>query len=237
MDQQSVSRLIAIRAYLEAMNDELCQSVRAEIQKGTRPSLFSQWLQSDTVPAGGLSFDSLDEIVSAVLGLEAPDSPPTHPPDGMVFYQPTPARHIFHLLRLTALSESDVLIDLGSGLGHVPLLASIWTGARSIGVEREGAYIASAQRCAQDLHLDRVSFLQEDAREADLSQGTVFYLYTPFTGAILAEVLRRLQRLGESRPIRVCTFGPCTETIVKEKWLVRIARPDPDQITIFCSRP
>jgi Histone methylation protein DOT1 len=172
-----------------------------------------------------------------VLGLEAPDPPPTHPPDGMVFYQPTPARHIFHLFRLTALSESDVLIDLGSGLGHVPLLASICTGARSIGVEREGAYIASAQRCVQDLHLDRVSFLQQDAREADLSQGTVFYLYTPFTGAILAEGLRQLQRQSESRPIRVCTFGPCTETIVKEKWLVASTEPNRDHVTVFCSHP
>jgi hypothetical protein len=237
VDQQNVPRLIALRAHLEAMNDELCQIIRAEIQQGTRQSLFSQWLDSDTVPAGGLRFDYLDEMVSSLLVLDKPDPPPTHPTEGMVFYQPTPARHIFRLLRLTALSENDVLIDLGSGLGHIPLLASICTGARAIGVEREQAYIASAQHCARDLRLERITFLQQDAREADLSQGTVFYLYTPFTGAILAEVLQRLRHETESRPIRICTFGPCTATMADERWLVASTEANPDQITVFCSRP
>ena len=39
------------------------------------------------------------------------------------------------------------------------------------------------------LKLERVTFIQQDARAADFSGGTVFYLYTPFTGSILRSVL------------------------------------------------
>lgn len=229
-------RLLALRTQLEALNDTLCASMRAEIQQGSRPALFARLLCEEAHPACGLSFDSLDELLAGVLKFEEPDPVPAPPPEGMVFYQPTPARHIFHLLRRTALTEADVLIDLGSGLGHVPLLASICTPARAIGIEREAAYVASACRCAQQLQLERASFLQQDAREADLSAGTVFYLYTPFTGAILADVLRRLEEQSKSRPLRICTFGPCTEIIGREPWLESDTSPDPDQITVFRSR-
>lgn len=224
-----------VRHRLEAINAELCVAIRAEIQQGSRPALLTRLLKENADPAPGLSFNFLDELLAGILELEQPDPPPAHPPDGMVFYQPTPARHIFHLLRLTALTAADVLIDLGSGLGHVPLLASICTGARCIGIEREAAYVALARRRAQQLKLDRVSFFQQDARDADLSTGTVFYLYTPFTGAILASVLHRLQQESRSHPIRIGTFGPCAEAVAREKWLMRYTRPNPDHITVFSS--
>jgi hypothetical protein len=107
------------------------------------------------------------------------------------------------------------------------------TGARSIGIEVEAAYVASAQECAQGLRQSRVRFLHDDARTADLCGGTVFYLYTPFTGSILADVLARLREESTHRPIRICTFGPCTGTVAKEAWLRADALPDPDQITVF----
>jgi hypothetical protein len=42
----------------------------------------------------------------------------------MVPYQPTPVRHILHLIAAAMVAEDDVFVDLGSGLGHVPLLVS-----------------------------------------------------------------------------------------------------------------
>jgi trans-aconitate methyltransferase len=151
----------------------------------------------------------------------------------MLFYQPTPVRHILQLITSSALSEADTLVDLGSGLGHVPLLASIFTGAQSFGIEIEAAYVASAQECAQSLCLSRVRFIQQDARTADLSSGTVFYLYTPFTGSILSHVLGKLRHESTYRQIRICTFGPCTSVVAKEPWLNASALPDPEQITTF----
>jgi hypothetical protein len=154
----------------------------------------------------------------------------------MVFYQPTPARHIFDLIHRTALQEHDVLMDLGSGLGHVPLLVSICTSARSIGVELEPVYIDCARKSAEMLQLKNVTFLQQDARAAKLTDGTVFYLYTPFTGQILRDVLGSLKREGFRRDIRVCTFGPCATTVAEEDWLVALGVPRADRVSIFRSR-
>jgi trans-aconitate methyltransferase len=154
----------------------------------------------------------------------------------MVFYQPTPARHIFDLIARTALTERDVLVDLGSGLGHVSLLASICTGARNIGIELEAAYVECARHSAKTLNLNNVIFVKQDAREADLSGGTVFYLYTPFTGTILRAVLDSLRREAASREIRICTFGPCTPTIVEQRWLETLGPSEVDGIAVFRSR-
>jgi predicted RNA methylase len=153
-----------------------------------------------------------------------------------VFYQPTPARHIFALM--AAISANEVLVDLGSGLGHVPLLVSACTGARCIGIELDPGRVASSRQCAEKLNLDRVSFLEQDAREADLSAGAIFYLYTPFTGSILRTVLNSLRNEAAARPIKVCTFGPCTRTVANEPWLqAKKTPPETDRIEVFLSRP
>ena len=86
-------------------------------------------------------------------------------------------------------------------------------------IEREAGYVACARRCARQLGLARASFLCQDARAADLSRGTVFYLYTPFTGAILREVLQRLAQEAKARPLRLCTLGPCTAEVAAQPWL------------------
>jgi len=231
----------AVRARFEAVNTVLYESIRSEIVQGGPPHTLLRCLQAagpgetaNLIP--GLGYDYRDEVLSDVLQLREPRERRLHPLLEMVFYQPTPVRHILRLLTATALSEADVFVDLGSGLGHVTVLASMLTGVRSIGIEVEAAYVASAQECAQGLRISRVRFICEDARAADLSSGTVFYLYSPFTGSILADVLERLEKASTSRRIKICALGPCTRTLAKAPWLEAIALPDPMQITVFQRR-
>lgn len=228
----------AIRARLEAANSELYQSIRLEIERGICPGAFVRILQQSNSdnPARGNSYDYLDELIAGVLQLDEPTQAPVHTGPEIVPYQPTPARHIFALIALAAISERDVLLDLGSGLGHLPLLVSACTGARCIGVELEPSYVASARQCAQRLNLSRVSFEEGDARDADLSLGTVFYLYTPFTGSILQAVMNSLRKQAVVRRIKICTFGPCTYAVAQEPWLEATRSPETDRITVFLSR-
>ena len=232
----------AIRVHLEAANSELYQFIRLEIQQGIRPANFVQVIQqfrSGTrpfQPSPGNGYDYLDDLISGVFDFNVPAKEPAYRSPEIVPYQPTPVRHILAVIAAGAISESDVVVDLGSGLGHVPLLVSLCTGAYSIGVELEPAYVECARQCAQALNLSSVSFLEGDARHVDLSSGTVFYLYTPFTGSILHAVMNSLRERASSRPIRICTFGPCTHAISRETWLQAMTNPDPDRITIFTSR-
>jgi hypothetical protein len=235
-------RARAIYGRLEAVNCELYQCIRYEIQRGARPDTLLQWVHPSNRIANvvglahGIGYDYLDELIIGVLQFGEPNAGYVQREPEMVFYQPTPARHIFSLIDITAFTATDVLIDLGSGLGHVPLLVSICTRARSIGIELEGAYVECARQSAQRLNLNKVTFVRQDARAADLSSGTVFYLYTPFMGSILSAVLNLLRREAANRQIRICTFGPCTTVIAEERWLEAAARPETDRIALFCSR-
>ena len=238
-DERIYHRVKALRTRLEAVNAGLYQSIRAEIMHGAQPHTLLQWIQASASwketgsPTPGLGYDCRDELVSGILQFREPSAASRHREREMLFYQPTPVRHIIHLITASALSEADVLVDLGSGLGQVPLLASMLTGVKGLGIEVEAAYVASAQECVQSLHLSRVRFIHEDARAADLSSGTVFYLYSPFTGSVLADVLERLKKESTRRPIKICTLGPCTCALAQESWLQTNALPLPGRITIF----
>ena len=227
-------RIKAIRTRLEAMNAELYHSIRSEIMHGAQPHALRRWIQRPSSrEESGLAYDYRDEVLSDILQLREPRPTNLHSAREMVFYQPTPVRHILRLLEVTVLSEADVFVDLGSGLGHVSLLVSMLAGVESLGIEVEAAYVASAQECAQRLHQSRVRFINGDARTADLSVGTVFYLYSPFIGSILMDVLHRLRTESTMRPIRICTLGSCTSTVAKESWLAAAGLPDPNQMTVF----
>jgi hypothetical protein len=239
---QLYRRARTIHTRLETVNCQLYESIRCEIQRGGQPASLLPWIQSlsktekEIGASSSVGYNFLDELISGVLQLEEPNAAHVHGEPEMVFYQPTPARHIFNLINQTALTATDVLVDLGSGLGHVPLLVSICTRACSIGIELEAAYVECARQCAHKLNLDRVRFIQQDAREADLSSGTVFYLYTPFTGSILGRMLNLLRREAATRRVRICTYGPCTPVVAEETWLEATAAPETHQIAIFRSR-
>jgi hypothetical protein len=228
-----------IQAKFEAANSAVYATIRCEIRRGAGKSSLLKWLPGEGELEYALEtegYDFLDELISGVLQFGEPDTTTVQPTAEMVFYQPTPARHIFDLFERTGLSEDDVLVDIGSGLGHVPMLTSICTKARSVGIELEPAYVDCAQQAMESLKLGRVTFIQQDARSADFSNGTVFYLYTPFTGTILRATLELLRQQAKSRPIRICTFGPCTSAVAAEDWLDAMGDVRADRISVFRSR-
>ena len=144
-------RVITFCTRLEAANSTLYRSIRGDIQQGSGRHSLLRWVPKRSSRDGeavelasGPGYDYLDELVSGVLQFEKPRAEAVKLAPEMVFYQPTPARHIFDLIDRAALTEGDVLVDLGSGMGHVPLLASICTDARCIGIELEPAYVECA---------------------------------------------------------------------------------------------
>jgi 16S rRNA G966 N2-methylase RsmD len=232
-------RARAIYAEVESVNLRLYEAIRRDIQRGAGGGSLLEWTP-DWNGAASLTnsrgYDHLDDLINGVLQFEEPSAEIVQLESEMVSYQPTPARHIFDLIGRTALTERDFLIDLGSGLGHVTSMASICTAASCTGIELEPSYVNCAQKSARSLNLNNVRFIEGDARAADLSVGTVFYLYTPFTGTILRDVLNLLRQEAVRREIRICTFGPCTRVVAEEQWLSVIRALETDRIAIFRSR-
>ena len=240
-DAAVLQRASLLRTRFEAADAALYQEAQRAIRQGECPAEFvrlmqTPWSATPEDPKTQQQYDAVDEVVAGVFNLEEPPPETALREPEMVFYQPTPARHVFTWLGSGAVTEDDVVIDLGSGLGHVPLLVSICTRARSLGVELQPGYVACASAVARQLKLDRVEFIAGDVRQVDLSRGTVFYLYTPFTGSVLRGVLDLLRQHARQRSIRVCTFGPCTRDIAREPWL-QAAGGQAGPIATFHSHP
>jgi len=109
----------------------------------------------------------------------------------------------------------------------VPILVHLLTGVRAVGIEIEPAYCRVARKEAERLGLSGVSFLEGDARTADYRPGTVFYLFTPFVGEMLQDVLDRLEEQVKGRAVTVCGYGPCNPRLARQGWL-RSEDADPE---------
>jgi len=208
------ARAKALRRRLGKANVRVVRELRRAIRSGRYTAQELRRVLTETA-----GHDALDLLVGGLLraGPLAAERVVREPE--MVFYQPTPAREILALVERAELGPEDLLYDLGSGLGHVVILVALLSGARARGIELEPVYCDYARRCARRLNVPGVDFIQADAREASLSDGTVFFMYTPFRGAMLRQVLGRLENEARSRPIRVCTYGPCTFEVAAEPWL------------------
>ena len=82
------------------------------------------------------------------------------------------------MLRLAAVRKGDVLYDLGSGDGRIPITAAREYGVRTVGIDTNPDRIREANansRLAGTTAL--VTFRNEDLFEADISAATVVTLY------------------------------------------------------------
>jgi hypothetical protein len=166
-----------------------------------------------------IGYDGLDVLVHGLFLTEPVPRETRARTQEMVQYEATPARVALDLVDRIAFGPEDVFYDLGSGLGHIVLLVHLLTGVPAKGVEFEPAFCEYARRCAGRLCLSGASFLNVDARHADYADGTVFFMFTPFTGTMLEAVLGRLRDEARDRPVKVCTYGKCTFAVAGQPWL------------------
>jgi len=216
----------SVRTGLEKVDKALFHRLRREIASGNyaNAGLVQRIIRyagpsASVESAAEEGYDALDALVTGILLDEpAPASPDQRKPE-MICYQPTPARIVLEMVERVDFQPDDIFYDIGSGLGQVAILVHLLTGIRTRGVEIEPAYTEYARRCAGRLNLSSVQFFNGDARTGDLGEGDIFFLYTPFTGQMLEQVLERLRQVSTRRAIRLCTFGPCTPQVAQQCWL------------------
>ena len=101
---------------------------------------------------------------------------PLREPD--VIYVPTPTNVVEAMLKMANVTASDVVYDLGSGDGRIPITAAQKYGARAVGIDINPQRIKEAnENLAKAGVGDKVKFLNQDLFETDLSQATVITLY------------------------------------------------------------
>ncbi len=95
-----------------------------------------------------------------------------------VIYVPTPPEVVDAMLKVAKVGPNDVLYDLGSGDGRIPVTAAQRFGTRAVGIDIDPQRIAEANANAQKAGVtDKVKFIQGDLFQQDLSEATVISLY------------------------------------------------------------
>jgi hypothetical protein len=133
------------------------------------------------------------------------------------FFQPSTPESVERMLRLAALRDDDVVVDLGSGDGLIPLTAARMNPRlRGRGVDINPKLVdESNQRAKKDSVADRVRFEHRNAFDADLRDATVVTMW------LFPELMRLL------RPVILERARPGTR-VVTSTW--NLGAWEPDQV-------
>jgi protein-L-isoaspartate O-methyltransferase len=114
-----------------------------------------------------------------------------------VIYYPTPPETVDEMLRMAKIKKGDVLYDLGSGDGRIPIAAAKQFGIRAIGIEIDPKLVTEAEENARQANVAAlVRFHNEDMFRVDVSEATIVTLYL----SEKLNVLLRPKLLSELRP-------------------------------------
>lgn len=110
-------------------------------------------------------------------------------------FVPTPPTVVEAMLKLASVGPHDHVVDLGSGDGRIVLAAATRYKASGTGIEIDGELVDQSNAAAKKQGVaERVRFVRQDVREADLSRATVLTLYllpgmmTTLMNKVLAEL-------------------------------------------------
>ncbi|HKU46202.1 MAG TPA: methyltransferase domain-containing protein [Burkholderiales bacterium] len=108
----------------------------------------------------------------------------------------TPQEVVEHMLRMAGAGPGDLVIDLGSGDGRIPIAAAEKFGARGLGIELDAALVSKSQAAAKAAGVqDRVQLVQGDVLVTDISRATVVtvYLLPGLMGKLQSRFIAELQ--------------------------------------------
>ena len=118
-------------------------------------------------------------ILLLAAGSAAAQSTPAPAVDLDAPYVPTPAPVVKSMLSMGGVGPNDIVYDLGSGDGRLPIAAVKDFGARKgVGIDLDPVRVAEAKANAKKAGVeDRVTFHQGDMFAFDFSEATVLPLY------------------------------------------------------------
>lgn len=151
------------------------------------------------ITLAGLQTNQIRQPVAGRVVVKRPRSrnrkKPLRKPD--VIYYPTPDETVAEMLRLADIKHGDVLYDLGSGDGRIPIMAAQQYGIRSVGIEIDPKLVMLAEERAKQANVEGlVSFHNADMFRSNISEATVVTLYL----SNKINLLLRPKLLSELRP-------------------------------------
>ena len=130
--------------------------------------------------------------------------------DPDVIYVPTPQEVVEAMLQMASVTAKDVVYDLGSGDGRIPITAAQKFGATAIGIDINPVRVKEATENLAKTNLgNKVKFLNQDLFETDLSPATVITLY--LLPSLNLKLMPKLKQLKPGTRIVSHSFDMGTE--------------------------
>ncbi|MCB1113313.1 MAG: hypothetical protein KDK62_00975 [Chlamydiia bacterium] len=127
--------------------------------------------------------------------------------DEVDVYGETPLVTLDKIAARAALSKEDTFFDLGMGRGKGALFIKHKVGCKVVGLEIIPNFVKKAERVKRFFGLKDIWFLLKDLTVADLSRGTVFYLYGNFlSDETLLELGKKLDELPKGTKVISVSF-------------------------------
>jgi predicted O-methyltransferase YrrM len=121
-------------------------------------------------------FLAIIAAIAAPAAAQTAAPAPLRSPD--VIFVPTPQEVVDAMLKMAKVGPNDVVYDLGSGDGRIPITAAKTYGARGVGIDIDPQRIREATENLKTAGVgDKVRFLNQDLFTTDISQATVVTLY------------------------------------------------------------
>jgi precorrin-6B methylase 2 len=115
-------------------------------------------------------------LIAGIALVASGSQTPRRAPD--IYYTPTRHEVADAMLELAEVKQDDIVYDLGSGDGRLPIIAAQKYGARGVGIEIDPRLVEVSKQNARDGGVgDRVRFVEGDLFTADISAASVVTLY------------------------------------------------------------
>jgi SAM-dependent methyltransferase len=149
-------------------------------------------------------------------------------------YVPSPQEVVERMLTLAAVTKEDLVYDLGSGDGRIPIAAAKTYGARGVGLEIDPRRIEESRANAKAAGVERlVEFREVDVLTADISPATVVTLYLlSSSNAKLRPILTRQLKPGTRIVSHAFSMGTDWPADKIDQFTSRIG----DEITLYLWR-
>jgi len=143
-------------------------------------------------------------------------------------YQGADYRNIRRVVRVLTPDRDDLVYDLGCGKGRVVCVFARLPVRGVVGIDLDPALCDVARINAGCLRGRRspVEIRCEDATLADLSDGTIYFMYNPFGANTMRTVLEKIKGSLSTNPrrVRIVYYNPVFEEIfVVHEWLHRVS--------------
>jgi SAM-dependent methyltransferase len=138
-------------------------------------------------------------------------------------YEGTPYEFIRLFLHVFKPDRKDIVYDLGSGYGRVVLYGALTTDSAFRGLEIVSSRIEQANDIKDRLKISNAEFILANARNFDFWDGTIFFLFNPFSSETLSIVGDKLKQISNTKTIKIATWGGSSNLYFQDQlWLQKI---------------